>query len=527
MHSTRLTLAFVSSFVFLFAFGALASGQSPDPVIVKNESGVVRGAVKDGVISWKGILYAAPPVGNLRWRVPQLPAAWSGIREADKFGPACMQTDDIPKSEDCLILNVWRPAAHAEHPLPVMVWIYGGAMVHGSTPMYPLEAVSAQGIVAVSMNYRLGRFGFFAHPALAEESPNDVRGNYGYMDQLAALQWVRRNIAAFDGDPHQVTIFGESAGGGSVLSHLVSPMSKDLFQRAILQSPGTPSGRARAIPSSDLHTAEKIAVDWARSVGVTSEGDAALKQFRALSTEKLLEGLSAKETLAILATGSTPPGMVMSIIDGRFLVERPETAVAGGRLAIVPVIIGANDGDLPIGTAGSKDELFANFGPDADAARKLYNPRGDQSLDELKQQVFADRTLVESSRHFANDAARTGQPVWLYRFAYVSEAQRGQNMGTLQGFEIPFTLDIPSALIGDKVTPTDKAMGDFASAYWVQFGKTGDPNGGGRPNWPRYDPAVDRIIHFTNSGIIVGTDPLKLRLDLWERVWSRTSPLPN
>lgn len=161
------------------------------------------------------------------------------------------------------------------------------------------------------------------------------------------------------------------------------------------------------------------------------------------------------------------------------------------------------------------------FGPDAQAARKRYDPRGDQSLDALKQQVFADRTLVEPARHFANEMARAGQPVWLYRFAYVSPAQRAQNMGTLHGFEIPFTMNLPSALVKDKVTPTDKAMADLASGYWVSFGLKGDPNGGGRPEWPRYDPAVDRIFHFTNSGPIVGTDPLKARLDLWQQVWNR------
>jgi len=185
------------------------------------------------------------------------------------------------------------------------------------------------------------------------------------------------------------------------------------------------------------------------------------------------------------------------------------------------VVVGANDRDLATWHARSKDELFANFGPDASEARSVYDPRGDQTLEELKQQVFADRTLVEPARHLADEVARAGQPVWLYRFAYVAQAQRGKNMGTLHGFEIPFTIDIPDAMVGDKVTPTDKAMADLVSAYWVGFGLTGDPNGGGRPMWPRHDPAVDRLIHFTNSGVIVGTDPLKQRLDLWQRSFER------
>ncbi len=212
----------------------------------------------------------------------------------------------------------------------------------------------------------------------------------------------------------------------------------------------------------------------------------------------------------------------MSIIDGRFLPERPEAALAAGRQAVVPVIIGANDRDLPIGSASTKYELFGVFGPDASQARRLYDSLGNHTLDELKQQVFADRTLVEPARHFANEMARAGQTVWLYCFGYVSEAQRGQNMGTPHAFEVPFTMNIPAALVGlNKVTPTDRAMADLVSAHWVSFGLTTDPNGGARPTWPRHDRMVDRLIHFTNSGVIVGTDPLKARLDLWERAWGR------
>jgi para-nitrobenzyl esterase len=501
----------------------LTDAQSTDPTVVKTDSGFVRGVTADRVISWKGIPYAAPPIGSLRWRAPQPVKPWTVVRDANQFGPACMQTDDVPKSEDCLTLNVWKPAAKTAQPFPVMVWIHGGAMVHGSAAMYPADTVAAQGVVVVSMNFRLGRFGHFAHPALASEAPNEVRGNYGYLDQIAALQWVQRNIAAFGGDPGQVTIFGESAGGGAVLAHLVSPMSRGLFQRAILQSPGAPGARTQASPATDLAAAERMAVEWARANGIEREDASALQQLRALPAAKLTAGVSAPETLAALSAGTTPPGMAMSIIDGRFLVEQPETTLAAARQATVPVMIGADDRELPIGNAGSKDEVFSNFGPDAAEARRLYDPRGDQTLAELKQQVFADRVLVEPARHLANEMARAGQPVWLYRFAYVSESQRGRILGCLHGLEIPFTFDVPSALVGDKVTPTDKLMGDLASAYWVQFGKAGDPNGDGRPVWPRYDPNLDRILHFTNSGVIVGTDPLKARLDLWKRVWSRNT----
>jgi para-nitrobenzyl esterase len=506
------------TFALSLALVGTAVAQSADPSLVTVESGVVRGVTAGDVISFKGIPYAAPPVGALRWRMPQPAKPWPGTLAADKFGPACMQTETIAKSEDCLTLNVWRPAAAPAAPLPVMVWVYGGALMHGRTSLYPLEALAKQGVVAVSMNYRMGRFGFFAHPALAAEAPDDVRGNYGHMDQRAALQWVQRNIAAFGGDPSKVTIFGESAGGGSVLVHLASPLSRGLFHRAILQSPGVPTARAKVLPVTELADAEKIATDYARSFGLTIEGAGALTALRAVPAAKLVEAASAKEEIDALSAGRHVAGFAGAIRDGKLIVDAPEAILAAGRQAMVPVVIGANDRDLYAGLANSKDELFANFGADAAEARKAYDPRGDQTLDELKQQVLADRTLVEPARHLADEMARAGQPVWLYRFGYVSQAQRGTNMGTLHGFEIPFTLNLPGALVGAKVTAADKAMADLASDYWVAFGKTGDPNGEGRPVWPRHDPAIDRIIHFTNTGVIVGTDPLMGRLDLWQKV---------
>ena len=499
----------------------VARAQTADPASVTIDSGPVRGVATRAVISWKGIPYAAPPVGPLRWRDPQPVPPWTDVRAAAEFGPSCIQADTVPKSEDCLTINVWRPVHIGRRALPVMVWIHAGAMVHGGAALHPLDAVAGQGVVAVSMNYRLGRLGYFAHPALAAEAPDDVRGNYGFMDQRAALQWVQRNIAAFGGDPQQVTIFGESSGGGSVLAHLVSPLSRGLFQRAILQSPIAPTARADATPSSDLATAEKIAVDWSRSVGVAGDGPAALRQLRALPPDQLFAATSDVETFAALAAGTTLPGLAMAIIDGRFLPETPEAALAAGHQARVPVIVGANDRDLALGAAGDKDELFAAFGLERDVARRLYDPRGDQAVDELKQQAFADRTVLEPVRHLANLLARSGQPVWLYRFAYVPESMRAENLGTLHGLEIPFTLSVPAPMVGKKVTATDRAMADLVSAYWVAFALTGDPNGGGRPVWPRYDSAVDRLLHVTNSGIIVGTDPLKPRLDLWERIRSR------
>lgn len=510
-----LTPGFVGVLLML-PLAAWAQVDTSGPVVHIQE-GAVRGVTANEVTSFKGIPFAEPPVGQLRWRAPQPVKSWSKTLDASHFGASCMQTDDLPKSEDCLTLNVWRPTRESG-PLPVMVWIYGGALAHGNTPQYPGEALARQGVVFVSMNYRVGRLGFFAHPALTAQAPDEVQGNYGYLDQQAALKWVQRNIAAFGGDPKQVTIFGESAGGGSVMVHLVSPMSRDLFQRAILQSPGIPTGRAKAIPLTPLADAEKSGVAYAKSVGITVDGAQALAALRALPAEKLLENASAKEVLASLASGKPIPGVPGSIIDGRLVPKVPETLFVEGKQAAVPIIVGANNRDLALGVAANKDALFASFAALGSEARAAYDPQGDQTLEELKQDVWADETLVEPSRHLADAIAHSGNPVYLYRFSYVAESQRGKLKGTLHGFEIPYALDIPAALVRDKVTPDDKAMGTLASAYWVAFAKTGDPNGAGRPNWPLHDPTVDRLLHFTNDGVIVGTDPLKPRLDVVQKM---------
>ena len=370
------------------------------------DSGPVSGVEANGVISFKGIPYAAPPVGKLRWRVPQPVKPWAAMLDARAFGPACMQADDLAKSEDCLTLNVWRPATTSNAPLPVMVWIHGGALVHGNTAQYPADALAAQGVVVVSMNYRMGRLGFFAHPALTRESPGDPSGNYGYLDQLAALQWVQRNIALFGGDPKKVTLFGKSAGGGSVMAHMVSRLSRGLFQRAILQSPGVPTARQAVLPLTLFNEAEHRAIAYARSLGIEGDDARALTALRALPPEKLVDGASADEVLAGLANGKPVPGVSGAILDGWFLTRSPEAALAARPREMVPVMVGANDRDLGLGVAETKDDLFALFGEQAGEARALYDPAGNAPLDELRQQVLADRTLVEPSRHLANEMAR-------------------------------------------------------------------------------------------------------------------------
>jgi para-nitrobenzyl esterase len=515
LRAEKIALAVSLTILFLATFAAHAEPNNR----AQTDTGTVEGLAANGIVSFRGIPYAAPPLGALRWHAPEPSRPWQGVLKANAWGPACMQVDDIPKSEDCLTLNIWKPAQDRAAPFPVMVWIYGGALVHGRTAMYPGDALARQGVIVVSMNYRVGRLGFFAHPALVAEAGNEPVGNYGYMDQIAALKWVQRNIGAFHGDPKNVTLFGESAGGGSVLVHLTSPLSRGLFQKAILQSAGLPSPRAQVMPLTELPEAEKIATEYAHSLGVNGNDAAALAKLRQLPADKLVTGAAAGAEVVALATNTRVPGVAGPIRDGRLIVESPDAALADAHFAKVPVMIGANDNDLPLGAAHSKEELFANFGAYATTARKLYDPKGDTLMEELQQDVFADRTMVEPARHLAEMVTRTATPVFLYRFSYVIQSRRDADKGVLHAFEIPFVFGVPEAFVGDMTSPSDRAMAKLASAYWVSFAQTGDPNGGDRPRWPRFDAASGTVFNFANNGAQNMADPIKPRLDLWRSVW--------
>jgi para-nitrobenzyl esterase len=492
---------------------------------VKIETGKLKGATADGVASFKGIPYAAPPVGELRWRPPQGAASWTGVRDATSFGPDCMQKPfpgdaaplGVTPAEDCLYLNVWAPEKPSSKKMPVMVWIYGGGFVNGgsSPAVYDGSQFAKHGIVFVSFNYRLGRFGFFAHPALTAASKGEPLGNYGYMDQIAALEWVKRNIAAFGGDPGNVTIFGESAGGGSVLTMLTSPMAKGLVHKAIIESGG---GRGSLMPARDLAAAEKIGVALAKRAGITGEGNEALAALRKLPAEAVVDGLN----MASMGT----PTYAGPMMDGKVVIEAPDAAYRAGRGAKVPVIIGANSADIGWPRGNTIDELLKPYGEDREHALAAWDPEGKRDVKEIGIAMAADALMVEPARHFARLVASTGQPAYEYRFSYVAESMRKQWKGAPHATEIPFVMNTVRARYGNDLTPADEKIAAAANAYWANFAKKGDPNGEGLPRWPAYSAEKDVLMDFTLDGPVAKPDPWKDRLDLTERAAERAMAPP-
>jgi para-nitrobenzyl esterase len=440
--------------------------------VVAVDSGKLRGSEVEGVSSWKGIPFAAPPTGTNRWRAPQAPAAWQGVRDATQYANDCMQvpfpSDAAPlgttPAEDCLYANVWRPTRGAKK-LPVIFWIYGGGFVNGgaSPPTYSGANLAKQGVLVFSANYRVGRFGTFAHPQLTKENADQGRlGNYGYMDQLAALNWVHKNVAAFGGDPGNVTVVGESAGGMSVLTLVTSPLAQGLFHKAVVMS----GGNGIAMGGADLAAIEKVGVEFAAAKGIAADDPAALAKLRALSADEITSGLNMA---ALFAPG--PRSFASPFVDGNIAVDAGD-AFRTGKFAKVPMMIGATSADF-----GGKTGF-----------------------------------MVGGARILSGAIADHGVPVYAYRFSYVAESV-GQP-GAQHATDIPFFFDTQAIKYEDKTTNRDNAMGKTISAYLVNFARTGNPNGAGLTDWPRYSRANDVLVDFTDSGKAVAQkDPWGAEID--------------
>ncbi len=483
--------------------------------------GVLTGVRQGDVESFKGIPYAAAPVGDLRWRPPQPAPAWHDTRDASQFANDCMQTpvswDDTPAtaptSEDCLHLNVWRP--HGANKLPVLVWIHGGGFVNGasSAVLYDGAHFARDGMVFVSLDYRLGRFGFFAHPAISADHPDEPKGNYGYMDQIAALRWVHDNITAFGGDAEQVTVMGESAGGGSVLMLLNAPGARGLFARAIVQSGGGTDfseNRRIAETKDGKVSAEEVGIAFANSVGIEGRGADALRALRRLSPEKIVGDLN----MATLNAGKDLSTYPDPMIDGQIVVAPIVDRYAQRLEANVPLLIGTTSADISHVAAQSKDEVFAAFGAAQSAARQAYDPDGTVPLDRLAAQIGADRFMGEPARFAARAFSEIGAAVYEYRFSYVPPALKETSPNGAGHFsDVPFVFVTQDRFRVGQTAPGDAAVAATIHAYWVNFAKSGDPNGAGLPHWPRYSAVRDELLDFGEYGAVGMTDPWKARLD--------------
>jgi para-nitrobenzyl esterase len=511
-------LAAASAALSLLALSAPA--RAADTVHVAQ--GTLHGATAGHVTSFKGVPFAAPPIGDLRWRPPAPAKPWAGVREASAFSPECMQMGRArvgggAQSEDCLYLNVWTPAGFRPgEKLPVMVWIHGGAFIQGTggTPFYDGTHFAEHGVVLVTVNYRLGRLGFFAHPALTAENPKGPLGNYGIMDNIAALKWVQANIASFGGDPSNVTMFGESAGGILVNFLMTAPEARGLFEKAISESG---FGRSAGLPirGEAARTGEKVGETFAAAHGITGSGPDAAKALRALSAE----------TLSAPVAGLADPGIPSPMVDGVVIPEPPPLAFAQGHEARVPYIDGGNSWEASLFPQSAKDpeSVLARLGPARAQVVAAYG--GDAAS--AAQDLTTETTVIEPDRHLARLHARNGQKAWTYYFSYVPAAQRAEVHGLNHGGEILYVFgnlrDEPAQFAGRTLpaaTPEDHRISDAAIAYWTAFAKTGDPDSAGGPEWRLAEPG-DNVLEFGPDGVHLRPGFHQKTLDIAEKIAER------
>jgi para-nitrobenzyl esterase len=489
-HAIRLAVAGFALAAAL-SLGTARAADAP-PVTAQTAAGLVSGTGGD-VRSFKGIPFAAPPLGPLRWKPPQPAPHWAGVRDATAFGPECAQpippgAPSVPNSEDCLTLNVWTPAGSGAH-LPVMIYIYGGGYAVGAanSPTFDGTSLARHGVVLVTFNYRLNVFGFLAHPALSAESPDRTSGNYGLLDQVAVLHWVQANAAAFGGDPHNVTIVGESAGAGSVSALLTMPRAKGLFARAIMES--APVFR----PEMKLAGAE--------AAGVALAGGADLATLRAMAPADLMKRIPPLDP-----DTRTDIAITLGPIADNVVLPDERTAYGARKETIVPIIIGnnVNEGSffargIPVKTLAMYDAaLKKRFGDAAPQARTLYPATDDAGALAAEATIVGDIDINTGVRKMAVTMAKAGAPVYRYLF---TRARAGKLPG--HSDELPYVFNATAVNGVGAPAPafdaTDNQVSETMETMWTQFAKTGNPNPPGSDAWPLYTVAGDRFIVFGDT----------------------------
>ena len=480
-----------------------AAEPSSSPPIVATRSGTLEGGTEKGLQVFRGVPFAAPPLGPLRWREPQAVAPWNGARKADAYAASCMQKRGIPLSEggtdgplseDCLYLNVWTPASGTSDKRPVMVWIHGGALVFGSgnVALYDGTALAQRGAVVVTINYRMGALGFFSHPAIDGRGPSSPV-NYGLLDQIAALRWVRENIAAFGGDPGNVTIFGESAGAQSVLALYASPLARGLFHKGIAQSP-------YGIPSHTRAKAREVSEQVTTAVGLAG-ANATAAQLRAVPATRFFQ------------LGEKGPTLAPGFIVGDEALPRPILDVfQDGKQARLPLIIGSNSDEATVAVAFGVDpaKVVERLRAGKFLLKKLYPDAADDA--QLGRETVRDVVFTSFARRIAYLHSQSA-PTWRYYFSHVQQNLRDKVPGVGHGNEIPFVMGTSDCgCLLAPFTAADRAFSRQVGDYWYAFARSGRPSAGNAPAWIQDSAGNARTLEFGDR-VVLRNDFMKARLN--------------
>ncbi len=498
--------------------------QASNPLQIKTDRGKILGKKSaDGQVrEFLGVPFAAPPVGPLRWKPPQPAAKWHGVRSATAFGNRCMQQPiysdmvfrDPGNSEDCLTLNIWTTAKDKKAKQPVMVWIFGGGYTAGGTsePRQDGEHLAEKGVVVVSMNYRLGIFGFFATSDLASESPHKAAGNYGLLDQWAAIEWVHKNIAAFGGDPANVTIFGESAGSFSVSAQMASPLAQGLFVHAIGESGAAFGSRALSFPTlADLERKDE-------TFALAAFGSTSLSKLRSESAEDVLK-----------AAGAVKERIFTPDVDGYFLPESVPAIFAEGKQAHIPLLAGWNKnegGTAPTTVEELRVIAVTDFAGDTEEFFELYPARTDDEASLSAGDYRGDRFIAYSTWAWLEAQANGGSTsVYRYRFDLGSpgDLHHSAALGAFHSDDIEYVFGNLDSRQGAVWRPEDRKLSALMQSYWTNFARTGDPNGAGLPNWPTYNAADHWQVMHLDPQPAARPDAHRARYLFLQRRWSHKS----